>query len=122
VLSKPLGTGLIINGRRKGLGSDEELDGALASMATLNRVAAELAVRFEAHACTDITGFGLVGHALEMAVGSGVGVVVDAAKLPLLPGALARAREGVTTGSTKLNRAAGAARLRCAAPLPTELD
>jgi len=122
VLSKPLGTGLIINGRRKGLGSDEELDVALASMASLNRAASELAVRFDAHACTDITGFGLAGHALEMAQGSGVGVVVDAAQLPILPGAIARAREGVTTASTKSNRASAADRLRSDGPLPAELD
>ena len=125
VLTKPLGTGLVINARRKGLGTDEELAIALASMAMLNRAAGEAAVAARAHAATDITGFGFVGHTLEMAMGSGVGVVVEAARLPVLPGAVARAREGVTTGSTKHNRANGAARLRVEPPggvLSTELD
>ncbi len=122
VLTKALGTGLIINGRRKGLGSDEELDAALQQMATLNRVASELAVAFAAHACTDITGFGLSGHTLGMAVGSGVGVVIDATSLPLLPGARARITDGVTTGSTKPNRAAATPRMRLSEPLSTELD
>ncbi len=122
VLTKALGTGLIINGRRKGLGSDEEVDAALRSMAALNRAASELAVRFGAHACTDVTGFGLAGHGLEMAAGSGVGVIVHGSRLPVLAGARERAREGVTTASTKMNRAAAAARLRAPAPLPVELD
>ena len=86
VLTKALGTGLLINGRRKGLTTDGELDAALTAMATLNRDAAAAALALGAHACTDITGFGLLGHALEMAEGSGVTVVVDAAALPLLPG------------------------------------
>jgi selenide,water dikinase len=122
VLTKALGTGLIINGRRKGFGTDEELDAALQQMATLNKAASELAVAFTAHACTDITGFGLSGHTLGMAVGSGVGVVIDAASLPLLPGVRARVADGVTTGSTKPNRAAAAPRMRSAEPLSTELD
>jgi selenide,water dikinase len=122
VLTKGLGTGLIINGRRKGFGSDEELEAALASMELLNASGAQLATEFGAHACTDITGFGLVGHTLEMASGSGVGVVVDAGRLPILPGAIQRARDGVTTGSHKGNRAISAGRLRSEGPLGLEVD
>jgi selenide,water dikinase len=122
VLTKPLGTGLIINGRRKGLGTDEELDRALDSMALLNRGAAEAAVALGAHAMTDITGFGLAGHALGMATGSKVGLAIDAAALPLLDGAFDRALDGVTTGSTKPNRAAASKRLRSSTPLSRELD
>ena len=122
VLTKALGTGLLINGWRRNLGSDDEREAALTSMAQLNRDAARLAVEFSAHACTDITGFGLSGHTLEMAIGSGVGVVVDAARLVLLPGALQRIRDGVSTGSTKVNRAAAGARLRSPTPLAPELD
>ncbi|MSP59271.1 MAG: selenide, water dikinase SelD [Myxococcales bacterium] len=122
VLTKALGTGLVINGRRKGLGSDEDLEVALLSMELLNRGAAEAAVRFGAHACTDITGFGLAGHALGMAIGSGVGVVVHAEHLPLLPGVLARIREGVSTGSTRSNRSSCAPRLKTATALSTEMD
>lgn len=122
VLTKPLGTGLIINGRRKGLGSDADLDAALDSMSRLNRVAAEAALAVDAHAATDVTGFGLVGHALKMALGSKVGLVFDAAALPLLGGAAALARQGVTTGSTKPNRAAGAGHVRFAGGGSPELD
>lgn len=122
VLTKPLGTGLLINGRRKGLGSDADFTAALDSMARLNRVAAEAALAVNAHAATDITGFGLVGHALKMALGSAVGLVIDAAALPLLGGAAALARQGVTTGSTKPNRAAGAGHVRFAGGESPELD
>jgi selenide,water dikinase len=122
VLTKALGTGLVINARRKGLGTSGELDRALASMARLNVGAAEAAVALGAHAMTDVTGFALAGHALGMALASRVALAVDAARLPLLDGALARAREGVTTGSTGQNRKAAADRLRAQVPLSPELD
>jgi selenide,water dikinase len=122
VLSKPLGTGLIINGRRKGLGSDEDLAAALASMAMLNRAAAEAALAAGARAMTDITGFGLVGHAVKMALGSGVRLVFDAGALPVLDGAEALAAQGVTTGSTRGNREAGVGHLESDGPLPPVLD
>jgi selenide,water dikinase len=122
VLTKPLGTGLIINGRRKGLGSDADFTAALDSMARLNRVAAEAALAVDAHAATDITGFGLVGHALKMALGSQVGLVIEAAALPLLDGVAALVRQGVTTGSTKPNRAAGAGQVRFTNEGSAELD
>ena len=122
VLTKPLGTGLLINGRRKGLGSEADFNAALDSMARLNRVAAEAALAVSAHAATDVTGFGLVGHALKMALGSKVGLVIDAAALPLLGGAAALARQGVTTGSTKPNRAVGAGHVRFAGGGSVELD
>lgn len=122
VLTKPLGTGLIINGRRKGLGSDADLEAALDSMARLNRASAEAALEAGAHAATDITGFGLVGHALKMALGSSVTFVIDAPSLPILDGALGLARQGVTTGSTRPNREAGAGQVRIAAGASSELD
>jgi len=121
VLTKALGTGLIINGRRKGLGGDADFEAALASMGRLNRVAAEAALRHGAHAATDVTGFGLGGHALKMALGSGVVLQIDAGALPLLDGAIALAAAGVTTRSTAGNRAAVADHLRVAAPTPPPL-
>jgi selenide,water dikinase len=116
VLTKALGTGLIINGRRKGLGEDAHLEAALSSMSRLNRVAAEAALALGAHAATDVTGFGLSGHALKMALGSGVVLRLEAGDLPLLDGAIALAAAGVTTRSTSGNRAATADHLRVAAP------
>jgi selenide,water dikinase len=122
VLTKALGTGLLINGKRKGLGSDGDFARALDSMAQLNRVAAEAALAADAHAATDITGFGLLGHALKMALGSGVALAFDAAALPLLDGARALAEQGVTTGSTRPNREVAAPYLRASQPLPPALD
>jgi selenide,water dikinase len=127
VLTKPLGTGLLINGGRRGLARAEDLAAALGAMATLNRAASEEALAHGAHAATDITGFGLVGHALKMARGSGVSFWLDVAALPLYAGAAALARAGVTTGSTKPNRAIGAGQVRAAGrsedeALPLVLD
>lgn len=123
VLTKALGTGLIINGRRKGKGEDAHLEAALLSMARLNLAASEAALRLGAHAATDVTGFGLSGHALKMARGSNAILRIDAGALPLLAGALALAADGVTTGSTRPNREATAAHLRYpGGAAPTLLD
>lgn len=117
VLTKPLGTGLLVNGRRKGLGGDAHFQAALDSMARLNRSASEVLARFEVHAATDVTGFSLLGHALKMARGSGVTLTFRADALPLLDGALALAAAGVTTGSTRPNRESVAAHLEVAGTL-----
>jgi selenide,water dikinase len=116
VLTKPLGSGLIINGMRKDAISEAEARPTLEILARLNRVACETATAMlpRVHAMTDVTGFGLVGHALGMLGGGGVSLHVDLPSLPLY----ARARDmhaaGVTTGSTKPNRAHGAGRVRAA--------
>jgi selenide,water dikinase len=109
-LTKPLGTGLVLTGVRKGLLGDEELDPATARMTELNARAAEVLRPFEPGAVTDVTGFGLFGHAREMAERSGVRLVLVAGRLPALPGALEVAAEGVKTGGDGRNRdfAAGA--------------
>jgi selenide,water dikinase len=114
ILTKPLGSGLLINGRRKGALTDEELRPVLAVLATLNRAACEVMLRHFAavHAATDVTGFGLVGHALEMALGSRVGLRIELASLPLYPHVGRMVEAGVTTGSTRPNREAGAPYLR----------
>jgi len=104
VLTKELGTGLLVSGRRRGLTTDAWLVGAIASMRRLNRDAAEVLVRHEVRGATDVTGFGLLGHGLEMARASGVRLVFDAAALPALPGAVALAAEGVETGGAAHNR------------------
>jgi selenide,water dikinase len=111
VLTKPLGTGLLVSGRRSGLTSDTWLDAAIASMRRLNRAASEVLVRHEVRGATDVTGFGLLGHAAEMARASGTRFVIEARSLPALPGALEAARAGVETGSAGHNRRAVAALL-----------
>jgi selenide, water dikinase len=101
-LTKPLGTALVLGGARRGLVA---LDEAVRWMRTLNRDAADLVRRVGPSAVTDVTGFGLLGHAHETATRSGVRVRIDAASLPALDGALDAARAGVSTAGTRSNRA-----------------
>ena len=103
-LSKPLGTGVITTAAKDGKATPEVLDGAVKSMLRLNRVAARVALEHGATGATDITGFGLLGHALEMISASGVGLTLTASRLPLLPGALALAEAGNFSGGMKRNR------------------
>jgi selenide,water dikinase len=104
VLTKPLGTGLLVSGRRRGLTSDADLQSAIDSMRSLNRAAAEILVDHGVRGATDVTGFGLLGHGLEMARASGTTFVFDAEALPALDGALDAARAGVETGGAAHNR------------------
>jgi selenide,water dikinase len=104
LLTKPLGTGLITTASKRWAVEPADLDAAIASMLTLNRRAAELASAVEIHSATDITGFGLLGHAAEIARNSGVGLRFVAADLPLLPGALDYARAGIAPGGLGRNR------------------
>jgi selenide,water dikinase len=73
-------------------------------MVTLNAVASRVARKFPVHACSDVTGYGILGHALEMASGSSVTLVIESAKLPLLHGAARLAEKGYVTGGCKRNR------------------
>jgi selenide,water dikinase len=104
VLTKRLGTGLLVSGRRSGATSDAHLDAAITQMRTLNRAAAEVLAEHGVRGATDVTGFGLLGHGLEMARASGARLVFDAAALPALDGALDLARAGVETGGAGHNR------------------
>jgi selenide,water dikinase len=103
-LTKPLGTGLIVHGAKRGLVPADALAGAIASMRRLNADAAHLVRAVGPHAVTDVTGFGLLGHAWEMADRSGVRVVLEADALPLLPGAREVAEAGERTGGDPRNR------------------
>jgi selenide, water dikinase len=104
VLTKAIGTGAIATAQKRGFAQPESLAAAIASMLTLNRAACEAMLGFETHACTDITGFGLLGHAREMAIGSGVAIEVDAASVPLLPGALEAMSRGAASRGLNQNR------------------
>jgi selenide,water dikinase len=100
LLTKPLGTGLLVSGRRQGRTSDADLAGAVDGMRALNLAASKVLVDHSVRAATDVTGFGLLGHGLEMARASGTRFVFEASALPALSGALDLARVGVeTTGS-----------------------
>jgi len=102
VLTKPLGTGLVLAGHGKGVVGEAELDAAIESMTTLNAAAADVVRPFEPNGVTDVTGFGLFGHAHEMAERAGVRIVLEA--LPPLDGALDAARAGIRTGGDGRNR------------------
>jgi selenide,water dikinase len=89
ILTKPLGTGIVGTAIKFGRATSDLIDRAVAQMRMLNRSAAEVITKIDGvHACTDITGFGLAGHASEMAIGSNVTIEIDANALPIIPGVL----------------------------------
>jgi selenide,water dikinase len=104
VLTKPLGTGIITTALKQRKASKEIVREAVSSMVALNRRASEIMLSFPVHACTDVTGYGLLGHAAEMAMGSRVTIVLEFARLPVLRGAARLARAGCLTGGCKRNR------------------
>ncbi len=102
VLTKPLGTGALVAAMKKGRLNDSQYADLVTCMTSLNRCGMKL-FDLGATACTDVTGFGLTGHALEMAKGSGLALHIDPASLPLLPEAVALCGEGFTCGGTQAN-------------------
>ena len=105
ILTKPLGSGVLFNAVRSGKLPFSELERhTLPSLAALNGPAMEAALKYDLHACTDITGFGILGHLIEVAHGSDARVVVRYKDLPFYPAALEMYGKGETTGSNKANR------------------
>ena len=103
VLTKPIGTGLVTTGVKRGIVAPEVRDAAVASMSALNAGAARAMLSIGVHAATDVTGFGLLGHLAEMLAGGDAGAVVEAGAVPLLPGARGLAEGGVVPGGTLRN-------------------
>jgi len=103
VLTKPIGTGIITTAGKQEVVSREVLAGAVDTMATLNRAAAEAMTSVGVNACTDVTGFGLLGHLRGMVEGSEVGARISFGSVPLLQGALELAESGVAPGGTHRN-------------------
>ncbi len=120
-LTKPLGTGLVLAGVKNGILGEEEKGAAVAQMRTLNRAAAEMLLQARPGAVTDVTGFGLFGHAVEVAERSEVALHIEAELLPALPGALDAAQNGIRTGGDATNREFAADRVRLEEIRP-ELD
>lgn len=116
VLTKPLGTGVIATALKRGLASEAHVEAAIASMLRLNRTAAV------AHGCTDITGFGLMGHAREMALASNVTLEINSAALEFLPGALEYAAQGAVPGGLNNNREFASCAVRIAGDLRPEVQ
>ena len=103
-LSKPLGTGIITTAARSDEAKPEHLQAAIDSMTRLNRHPSHIARALEAHALTDITGYGILGHGYETAIASGAALRLSAARIPLLPGVLEYAARGIVTGGADRNR------------------
>ncbi len=104
VFTKRLGTGVISTALKRGIASEAHVEEAIRSMLTLNRRACEEMLRFDVHGCTDVTGFGLIGHAREMALASNVTLEIVADALRLLPGAFEYAEKGAIPAGLKNNR------------------
>jgi len=103
ILTKPLGTGIISTALKRRKASAASVRAAVASMIALNNTASATMRSFPVHACSDVTGYGLLGHAFEMASGSGVTLVLEARTMPLLPGARRLAGQGHLTGGCRRN-------------------
>jgi selenide,water dikinase len=104
LLTKPIGTGAISTGIKRGIASKQAIDAAMKAMTTSAASAAEAMQQAKAHACTDVTGFGLLGHAYEMARASNVCLSIEAERVPLLPDVLDLIAQGMLTRGDKNNR------------------
>ena len=122
ILTKRLGTGLISTAAKNGQCDPGVLAAAVASMAQLNRTAAQIMMEVGLHAATDITGYALLGHALEMAERSTAGLRIRAEALPVLDGALDCARNGQASGGTGRNRSYLRDKVRLPANLSDDMN
>jgi selenide,water dikinase len=122
LFTKRLGTGVIGTALKRGIAREDHVAEAIASMLTLNGRASEEMLRFDSHGCTDVTGFGLIGHAREMAIASNVTLEIAADRVRLLPGALEYARLGAIPGGLKNNRDFASCAVETARALPLELE
>ena len=122
VLTKKLGTGVISTALKRGVASDEHVQAMVESMTRLNNTAGEAIGRYDVHAATDITGFGLLGHAREMARSSDVGLEIDHARLKFLPGALEYAQQKTFPGGQKNNRDFAEGAVQTEPSIPEEIE
>jgi selenide,water dikinase len=103
ILSKPLGTGIANTAAKRECASAELISQVQKTMSTLNHTSAEVMKKFRVHACTDITGFGLLGHLAEIVIHSGVGAELELANIPCFAGVVELARDGIVPGGTRRN-------------------
>jgi selenide,water dikinase len=124
IFTKAIGTGVISTAIKRGKAEVAWIRDAVRSMTTLNKAAAEVVTSspgFEVHGMTDVTGFGMIGHAREMAIGSGVGMRIHASRVPLLEGALECVRAGYVPGGLKANRTFAESCVEYDAAVPEEI-
>ena len=122
MFTKRLGTGVITTALKRGIASDAHVQAAIDSMLMLNRRACETMLDFEVHGCTDVTGFGLIGHAREMAMASGVTVEIGTTAVQFLPGAVDYARQGAVPGGLKNNREFASCTVGMTREIPAEIE
>ena len=122
VITKKIGTGVIITGAKNDLLTPEEFQPALDSMAKLNKTASEVMLEVGANACTDISGFGLAGHLCEMALGSKVRINLDLAKITVYPATIKMMQKGIRTGVTLSNKESTAGCVHLERELPRERE
>ncbi len=121
ILTKPLGSGVLLNANLKGKVSDQAMKECLDSLISLNAIASKVLRQFDVHAATDVTGFGIAGHASEIAAGSSVSIEIDTSALPLFSEALAMYGRGFSTGVNDTNRARLATETEIKSTIPKNL-
>jgi selenide,water dikinase len=122
VFTKRLGTGVISTALKRGIATEEHVEESIRQMMTLNRRACEAMLQFDVHGCTDITGFGFIGHAREMALGGNVTLEIEPARLRFLPGALEYARAGAVPAGLNNNRDFASCAVETAGPIAREVE
>jgi selenide,water dikinase len=122
VFTKRLGTGVISTALKRGIAHDVDVRSSVDSMLALNQKACEAMLAYDVHGCTDITGFGLVGHAREMAVAAGVTIEIEVDRVRFLPGALEYARKGALPGGLKNNQEFSSCAVETARDVPLEVE
>ncbi len=120
-LSKPLGTGIVTTAAKFDEAKPEHLQAAIDSMTRLNRHPCHIARAVQAHALTDITGYSILGHGYEMAAAGKISLRLSAGRMPLLPGALDYASQGIVTGGAARNRKHLQDKVRLSDEIPEEM-
>ena len=121
LLTKPVGTGLVSTALKGGVAEKKTVDRVAEIMATLNKRASELMLEVGAHACTDVTGFGLLGHASGMIEDSPLGMEIRVSSIPLFPEAMEFAQMGLVPGGTQRNREFRSAMIEMPSEIPDEM-
>jgi len=122
VFTKRIGTGVIATALKRELAAEEHVAESIRQMLTLNRAACEAMLHFDVHGCTDVTGFGLLGHAREMALASAVTIEIAVDDVRYLPGAIEYARQGAVPGGLRNNREFASCVVRTARNLAPEIE
>jgi selenide,water dikinase len=122
VFTKRIGTGVISTALKRGIATGQHVAASMEQMLTLNRRACEEMLRFDVHGCTDVTGFGLIGHARELAVASGATLEIAVDSIQFLPGAVDYALQGALSGGLKNNREFASCAVEMAREIPAEIE